>query len=174
MQFFHCSRLPASIFPRAFCFEVLINSCLLKSWGNCIYFSHRSLTFPAKRLYLPFFSPNSEHFTRHAAKRARTRKARGAYKVTGGLGGSGEWKGFWGWRLKGRATMQCKTSDKRGTESEGGYKFLQFFSFGNHLVLSLSLFFFFIRFFFFVMVLSIVGTNSYGTLLPLYNILMPP
>jgi len=34
--------------------------------------------------------------------------------------------------------MQCKTSDKRGTESEGGYKFLQFFSFGNHLVLSLS------------------------------------
>jgi len=56
--------------------------------------------------------------------------------------------------------MQCKTSDKRGTESEGGYKFLQFFSFGNHLVLSLSLFFFFIRFFFFVMVLSIVGTTA--------------
>jgi len=43
-----------------------------------------------------------------------------------------------------------------------------------------SLFFFirfFVFFFFFflaALVLSIVGTNSYGTLLPLYNILMPP
>lgn len=165
-------------FPRPFCHKVLINSCLLKSWGNCIYFSHRSVPLVAKRFIYHF-----SHRTRNIS-RVMPQKRQEQEKRLGGFMGYWMMVGGSFLRQGGRKGLKAKGQGNNAMQNfwqawdrKNGAQVLAVLQLWQPLG---SLFFFirfFVFFFFFflaALVLSIVGTNSYGTLLPLYNILMPP
>lgn len=89
-------------FPRPFCHEVLINSCLLKSWGNCIYFSHRSVPLVAKRFIYHF-----SHRTRNIS-RVMPQKRQEQEKRLGGFMGYWMMVGGSFWWREGRKGLKAK------------------------------------------------------------------